>query len=287
MNHPLALSAVVALASIMACTGRPGSPTRVDPVPDIPTVVPAPAVRQLQILPGTFRYRLSQTGEIRSSDHTASSTTTMYAVLRADVVGTSDSTLSIVISADSIKIATQGLIPAPRATQALALDSVVHAVLTPTTLRLVSSLPDSLCRYSIIATAARDVLLPTLPPTIQLPSPTVYTDTTLTISCPAKIPFHNRTVRQIHNSGTEAFQFRISEETEITGAGMIRRDSLLVTGSVSTRGTALFQTTTRLPTLLETTSEGRITVQLGSTRTTFIQTSNLALRQINSDLLPP
>ena len=288
MNHSPALTAIAALASLtMACTGRPGSSPTVNPAPDIPSVVPAPVVGQLQILPGAFHYQLSQTGEIRSSDDTASSTTTMYAVLQAGVTATSDSSFSIVISADSIETATQGLIPPPRASQVIVLDSVIHAVLTPTTLTLVSSLPDSLCRYSALVTAAYEVLLPALPPVIQLPSASVYTDTTLTTSCPAQIPFRNRTIREIRSSGADPLQFRITGRTEITGAGVIRRDSLLVTGLVSTHGRVSFNTGSRLPVMLETTSEGSITVQLGSTHTTFTQVSSLTLRQITAGLLPP
>lgn len=288
MNHSPALTAIATLASLtMACTGRPSSSPTVNPVPDIPSVVPTPVVRQLQILPGTFHYQLSQTGEIRSSDDTASSTTAMYAVLQANVAATSDSSFSIVISADSIQTATQGLIPTPRASQVIALDTLIHAVLTSTTLTLVSSLPDSLCRYSTLATAAYELLLPALPPVIQVPSPSIYTDTTLTTSCPAQIPFRNRTIRQIRSSEADPLQFRITGETEITGAGVIRRDSLLVTGSVSTRGNVSFITSSRLPAVLETISKGSITVQLGNTRTTFTQISSLTLRQITLGLLPP
>jgi hypothetical protein len=288
MNHSPALTAIATLASLtMACTGRPGSSPTVDPAPDIPSVVPTPVVRQLHILPGTFHYQLSQTGEIRSSDDTVSSTTTMYAVLRADVAATSDSSFSIIISADSVQTATQGLIPTPRTSQVIAVDSVIHAVLTPTTITLVSSLPDSLCRYSALATAAYEVLLPALPPVIHVPSASIYTDTTLTTSCPAQIPVRNRTIRQIRSSETDPLQFRITGETEITGAGVIRRDSLLVTGSVSTHGRVSFNTASRLPAVLEATSKGSITVQLGNTHTTFTQISSLTLRQISLALLPP
>jgi hypothetical protein len=126
-----------------------------------------------------------------------------------------------------------------------------------------------------------------LPPVVQLPATTIYADTSSTASCISDVILHNRAIRQVETSGSTLPEFRITQQTETTGAGIVRRDSVSVSGSVSSRGTASFHTTTRLPTSIDLTSEGRITVTLGVAHTTFLQTSSLTIRQIPRDSLSP
>ena len=272
------------LASAVALAG--GCTPRVSPlpVPD-PTLPPSPisstpGVLTYRFSPDTYRYRFQQTADIRSDGpgDTIPSTITTRGIFLVRVTTEVDSSISILVSVDSISIASQGSVPARGLQQVLALDTVMVARFSRSSAITTSRLADSLCAYGHFATTARELLLPELGIELTTPTQEIYKDTVTQHSCRAGVALALATTRQVRDLNRSPTEFTVEQHTEIRGAGMLRRDSIIVTGSVTTRGAVQFGTGSRLLSLSRTRSEGTITVRLGSTITTFRQTSTQELK---------
>jgi hypothetical protein len=264
----------------MSCTSRAPSPAT-PPLPSTPGGVdPSPSLANyLRFTPGTYRYRVAQTARIQAegSVDTVPSVVTTEAILLISVWSDSDSTFDITVSIDSINIATQGSIPRRSAGQVTRLDSIVHVAFTPTSVITQVHLPDSLCTYGGFIGIAREVLVPELPLWIEGPSKRTYTDTATVTSCRAGAKLESLTTREVHDLGRDPPEFSIKGRTVLRGMGLLRRDSIVIGGSTSTRGSLIFEQGNRLPSILQSESEGMITITLGASRTVFRQTSTQAI----------
>lgn len=264
----------IALSIASGCTSRTPSPP-VLPIPSTPITPGLSPTTQLRFSPGTYRYRLSQTAQIQGDQSldTLPSTIITEASFLVRVTSDNDSIFQLTVSIDSISIATKGSIPPPRISQASPLDSVLHITFTPTRTTTQVHLPDSLCTYGHLVATAREILAPEFALWIESPSKQLYSDTATVTTCRAGILVQGLTTRQLRDSGREPPEFSIEQTTAFNGAGLLRRDSITISGSTVTRGTLSFQPGNRLPSRVQTNSEGTVIVQLGTSRTVFRQRS--------------
>lgn len=276
---------MICLAGITAAC-RPTTTPSPSPPPEKPQVLgPKELTTQyLRFSPNDYRYHFEQSARIivdGSADTTPNTITTRAQIL-VTVVTDLNSDVQVSVSFDSISISTQGSIPARGFTQATSLDSVLQARFpvdgTRTTVE--TRLADSLCAYSQFITTARELLLPELAMQIESPGTKVYTDSVSQKACRGGVIIELTTIRELRDLSHEPPEFTLQQRTEIAGSGQLRRDSMTVSGSILTRGVATFATANRLPSLVQTESEGTITVRLGSLTTAFRQVSHQQIRLI-------
>ena len=282
----ISVSALALLLASGACASG-GSPPVTVPGPGTPTgITPEPAqATHLRFSPGIYRYLFTQTAEITgsSSTDTVPGTITTRGLIHAVVTSQDDSSFAVSISFDSVAISTQGSIPPRSTSQLLSLGSIIRAVFSQTTTSTEIHLPDSLCSYGHLTGVGREVLLPELAFNVELPTRTTFTDTTTYRSCRAGIAVAVTTTRELKHTDRSSREMTLEQESTVQGVGVLRRDSIAVTGSVSTRGRVSFTTLNRLPTLLQSESHARITVQLGSTTTQFRQESTQEIQLVSTE----
>ena len=266
---------------LAACTSGPSIPA--------PAPVPAP-VETLQTLPtlisrlhfsaDSYRYRFTQTAEVRVLDsiEASQSAVTTRALFLVEISPKADSSFSIHISVDSVSIATAGAIPHSVLGRPLQLGTVLHLIVSPTGMIIESQLPDSLCPFGQFLGTARELVLPELPLGVETPLRRTYADTSIQHACRAGADIRIVTTRQLQDLRKVPLELDIQQRAELQGAGLLRRDSITVSGSVATRGTALFSVPNRLPTTVQTRSEGTITVTVGQVKTVFQQLSQQTLQ---------
>jgi hypothetical protein len=287
MRQPyIAVSALAALLMAGEACSPGGSPPVTVPGPTTPTdVTPQPRTAYLQFKPGTYRYQFTQTANITGSGvgDTLPSTVMTRALIYVTVASGPDSAFAVTVSFDSIAISTQGSIPPRGMNQATMLDSIVRGVFSRTTASSDIHLPDSLCGYGHLGSIGRELLFPELSFEVEAPTRRTFTDNITQESCRAGITIGVTTTRELKNAGRTTGEMTIEQKSTIQGAGALRRDSLTISGSISTHGVASFATLNRLPTLIRTTSEGKITVQLGNTSTDFRQHSTEEIQLIMAE----
>jgi len=256
--------------------------------PTIPAPVPAETdtgstedLGELRFSAGSFHYHLREKTRIQAqgSADTTSSAITTTALLSVEVTPYGDSDYDVVVSIDSLKISTEGLIPSRSATGISSLGPILRASFRADTTTVNSYLPDSLCAYSQFIMAARRILLPRVPVRIRTLPPEVWVDTATITSCRAGSRIEMLTSQEIRPLGQEPHKFALHETTELRGAGILHRDSVVVSGSIRTLGSVSFPRRSRLPSLVETESDGSITVRLGSSIIVFQQSSTQHIEQ--------
>jgi hypothetical protein len=282
MPIPANRSAMAAIALIMACTPTGSGLPPVTPIP--PTTVGDTGARTVMtdwtLLPGRFEYSLTQTSRVHrpATTDTLSAAIQTTARLLIDVTPTNDSTYAIEASIDSLQMVTEGLTASRVAVHPSFLGPVLRASLGPEGNRVESSLPDSLCAYGQLVILAREVLLPQLATQLAHLSG-MKTDTTRVIVCRAGTRIEVLVTRQISDSGTGLSQVNLQGTAELKGSGILGRDSVAISGSITTRGTASLTGGSRLPSIVQTESDGLITVRVGDSTSVFRQTSSQRLEQ--------
>ena len=283
-RHHIMLHMLILLTVSAACAPASRPPIAV-PEPS-PGITPEPSsTARLRFSPGTYRYRLIQTAEVKGSGvaDTLPSQITTQALITAAVSSESDSSFVVIVSFDSISITTQGSIPPRGMGQPVSLDSLARGVFSRAGASTELQLPDSLCAYGQLGAISRQLLLPELPLETEVPLRGRLTDSTTQRSCRAGIVIQTTTVRELKNAGQAIGELTIEQESQIQGAGTVRMDSITVSGSVSTRGKASFSALNRLPTLIQSKSQGTITVQLGTTLTNFRQQTSQEIRLLTTE----
>ena len=266
---------------VVGCASTtPAPPVSPPGTPQIPT--PAEATTRLHsFAPSLYRYRFEQTADIRAQG-SAEDTIPGNVITRATVLVTvraeSDSIFEVTVTIDSISITTQGSILPQRSQEPLRLDSVLSAKFSRTGVVTERRLADSLCMYSQFVTTARELILPELPVQLYSPVSQVYTDTIVDRACRAGTEIELTITRELRDLRREPTELALRQQTRLQGAGVLRRDSLKVSGSITSHGTASFATANRLPSYIQTQSAGMITVQLGNTATVFHQTTVQTIR---------
>jgi hypothetical protein len=284
MRRPLTSFPATAAAFLISACTPPAStvPTVTIPGPrDAPDSGVATETVHLRLTGGQFKYHLVQNTTIRSdaSDDTATGMISTTARLSVDVSANPDSSYQILVSVDSLQIVTEGAVPSRSVVGLLSLGAVLRASLGKNRTIVESTLPDSLCAYSQFATAARELFLPQLPPEISSPLDGIQVDTATTTACRAGTRISMVSRREARDLRTDPPQFALEARTDLAGTGVLGRDTVIVSGSVTTRGTAWFTRGSRLPSLLKTESEGIIRVNLGSSTRLFRQSSTLQIEE--------
>lgn len=284
-NHLTTLLTTLLALAASGCTTSAIPPTP-EPILNVPDTTPSVPVTAsyLRFTPGLYRYQFSQTTQISGDGPTDTlpGTITTQALMKAEVTVQPDSSFTVVISFDSIRVNTQGPIPTHQMGQLTVLDSVVRGAFSRTGSSSQVYLADSLCAYSQFVTTAQELLLPQLG--FEAPSPMrrSLVDTTTQRSCRAGTNIEMTTIRELRDVGRNPGEIELRQKTGLHGLGLLRRDSVTVSGSIATRGRVQFATMHRLPTLIQSESEGTIIVRLGSARTHFRQHSTQETRLITT-----
>lgn len=257
----------------------------------LPVILPVPAeatdttvasVRgYLRFQSGIFQYHLTQNTRIHveGTADTTPNTITTSARLLAEISARSDSTYDVTLSIDSLHMSSEGAIPIRSMTGVSSLGPVLHASFRPSSTTIDVTLPDSLCAYSQFITAARELLLPEFSLQISLPLTRSPVDTTRMTSCRAGSRIKMVIVRQLKDLMRDPPELDLYERTQLQGAGVLGRDSVAVSGELITSGTLSFAGKSRLPSLLQSQSEGLITVRIGDSTTVFKQSSTQRIEQ--------
>jgi hypothetical protein len=280
-----ALSGVFALLFVLiggCTTSGSGAPAVIPPVPsETANVGITEDPRELAFSAGSFQYRLRQNTKVDAeglADTTPSSITTT-ALLSVDVISLSDSAYDVTVSIDSLQMSTEGLIPSRSVAGISFLGPVLQASFRANKTTIETYLPDSLCAYSQFVTAARQVLLPPLPTQIKTPLSQVWVDTVSLVSCRAGSRIEMLVVQQISDLRREPREFALDERAELKGAGILSGNAVTISGSIRTRGSISFTGGSRLPSLVQTESEGAITAQVGDSTVVFRQTTTQHIEQ--------
>jgi hypothetical protein len=239
---------------------------------------------RLALMAGQFRYDMLQntTVQIEGGADTLQSFITTTGVLLVEVMDHSDSTYTITVSADSLRLDTRGAGSLPGQTGPLQVGPVLRASFTRFAVSVENQLADSLCAYGQLLSTARELLLPQLPIDGAFPVRANARDTATTTTCRAGSRITSQTTRDLADLQRQPQEFAVRGQTELAGRGVLRNDSIAVSGLLRSQGTVFFREGLRLPRRVETQSTGRIQVQLGDSTTVFRQTTTQTL-----ELRPP
>ena len=246
-----------------------------------------PATEPRRLAPGLYRYRLVESTHVQLQELGD----TLPGIVQTDAlvsvrITPSDgfSRFTALVSIDSIRIRQNSPVPSTSMVPAARIDSILRVIFSPGNNVAEVLLPDSLCAYSQFVTIADDLLLPRIPSEFVMPTNVLYSDTVTVHGCQGGAVVETVSIRKLSNPEQTPTQLALQRQSIIRGAGSIRRDSLSITGSVSTMGTVTFQAGQRLPLNVRTRSDGMLTVQLGTQLSVFRQTST---RELSRDSTTP
>lgn len=277
-----ALRLTIVSVAISACATQP---VTIPPTPEVPPAAPDTGQKRgrwtLRLSPGITRYDFTQTADIRleGSTDTSQSTITTGAILSVAVTPLNDSTYEVLVSADSVVSTPAGSIPSRTYSVPVSLGPILRLQSGRLNNEVQVLLPDSLCAHTYLIAMARELLLPALPAEVSVHGMQSWVDSVQIVTCPAGSRVNVMIIRQIQDLGTHPPEFSITGASMLDGTGMLRRDSLTVTGSVRSQGKAFMNEASRLPTLVQAHSEGRIFVRLGDSTSVFRQVSTHQIRQ--------
>jgi hypothetical protein len=283
MNKGSVKSALCILLAVTACTrARPGDTTTL-PAPATPSdtgvIAPSPL---MTLVPGLSRYDLEQQAVVRAEGYEDSlpHTITTRALLLVEVLMHNDSSYEVRVSVDSLNQIAEGF-ARPSPMHPTTLGPVLRVSFSFGGHSAEAQLADSLCAYSQFVTVARHLVLPRLPVRLMTQPGRMPPDTMLVTSCRAGVPIRIESTQEVRNLGGSPLQMSIEERATVHGSGIIQRDSVTIDGSLRAQGTASFTGGSRLPSLVQTQSEGSIRIELGDSTVTFKQSLTQQLRQRN------
>jgi hypothetical protein len=286
MDKQSVRSALSILLALGACTSaRPGE-TTTRPIPPGPADTGATApLPVMSLVPGLSRYDLEQQAIVRVEGHEDSlpHTITTKALLLVEVLMHNDSSYDVTVSVDSLNQIAEGFgrsSPAHPTT----LGSVLRVSFSPGGNSAQAQLPDSLCAYSQFVTVARHLVLPRIPAQLMTEPDKMPPDTMHIAGCRAGIHISVESTQEVRNLSGSPLQVSIEERATVKGSGMMQQDSVMIEGSLRAQGTASFTVGSRLPSLVQSQSEGAIKVELADSTVTFRQriTQHLRQRIVNS-----
>jgi hypothetical protein len=293
---PIMRTPVLITAVLLTSTGCAPSASRTLPSPAVPEAPPdtggtaGPAA--LRLAPGQFRYDLLHSAalNVEGGADTLQSIITTRAVLVADVTDHGDSSYTVTVTADSLHLETRGPNSSPPPLGPLHLGSLVRARFTRHAITIENQLADSLCAYGQLLSTARDLLTPQLQADGAFVAGADTRDTATTTVCRAGTRIMTHSTRDLTDRRRQLQQLTLRGRTELAGTGVLRNDSVAVSGSLTTQGTVFLQGGLRLPQRVETQSTGKIRVQVGDSATVFHQaaTQLLERRPLSDSLrIPP
>jgi hypothetical protein len=235
----------------------------------------------MTLVPGLSRYDLEQHAVVRleGADDTLPHTITTRAVLLVEVLSYNDSSYDVTVSVDSLNQVAEGF-GHPSPMQPMTLGPVLRVSFSSGGNAANTQLADSLCEYSQFVTLARQLVLPQLPAQVAT-AKTGRTppDIMHITSCRAGVPIRIESTQEVRNLGGIPPQVRIDEKATLQGAGILQRDSITIDGFLTAEGTASFASGSRLPSIVQSSSEGSIRIGLGDSTVTFKQSLTQQLRR--------
>jgi hypothetical protein len=267
-----------------ACATAPAiPPEQPDILPTADSTAALPS-RVLQLTSGSTVYEFVQSSEI----HPETIADTRYSSIRTEALfsvtmsAQNDSVHELMVSVDSLRITTTG--SAPGHSQGLnmlpfSLGAVLRASFTPQTRSMQRLLPDSLCAYGHLESAAQEILLLPLPSPALLGEANRWSDSSRSSTCRAGTTIETHRHHEITYLANQPNELSLRSTAIVQGAGLMRTDSLTVSGTVTTVGKATLNGDDRLPIRLQTQSHGTISIQLGDSTTTFQQESTQEWRR--------
>ena len=274
----LVLRLTLPIVLVWACATTPPAPPRQPDVPASTDTIAELPTRILQLRAGTTVYEFKQSVEVRPqaiSDTTYSNIATQ-ALFSVTVVPQNDSIHEITVAVDSLRIISTG--PAPVRTQGvqsspLSLGTILRSSLGPRSRSIDIMLPDSLCAYGHLVSAAQEILLLPMPSTALLAQGANWSDSSYFSTCRAGTTIGTQAIREISYIGAQVSELSLRSTGTIHGAGLMRTDSLSISGTVTSSGRATLTGDERLPLLILTQSEGALSVRLGDSTTVLHQRS--------------
>jgi hypothetical protein len=267
----------------MSCASAgPRLPATVPSVPAIQAdTQPSQATRHLALSTGTFRYSLTQNTTIQTegSTDTARNTITTRALLLVEVMPEEGSGYSVTVAVDSIHLTGEGQLSSQTAAGTVSLGRVLGVSFQPSGNTVQAVLPDSLCAYGQFVTTAHDLLLLQLPAEIESDLGEPQIDSVRGTVCRAGTRIETVSTRQTRVTGQAQSVFDFTSTTKLGGRGVLGRDSVHVSGSIATQGTASFTGGSRLPWSVETISQGVVSVRLRDSTAVFRQVSSQRIQR--------
>jgi hypothetical protein len=273
----LALLLTPLITAGWACATAPPTPRQPDVLPTRDSL-PSPAPRVLGLQSGSATYVFTQSSEIRPESplDTMYSTVAMEAVFLVTVTSQADSIHEISVSIDSIRITSGGPAAAGRTqgpSAPVSLGAVLRASFGPGSRDAEILLPDSLCAYGQLVGAVQELLLWPLPSTPLLVQNGMWADSSRFSTCRAGAIVETKARQTAMYSVTQPNELALRTTATIQGAGVMRTDSVTVTGTVTSSGKAVLDGNSRLPSFIRSSSQGVITVRLADSTTVFRQQS--------------
>jgi hypothetical protein len=271
---------------LSACTSaRPRGEIILPPEAVGPADTGTAASPLMALLPGVSRYDLEQHAVVRveGADDSLPHTITTRALVLVEVLSNSDSSYDVTVSVDSLSQTAEGF-GRPSPTHPTTLGAVLRVSLTPAGNSAQAQLADSLCAYSQFVTIARQLVLPRIPAYVTAEPARTLPDTLRIASCRAGVPISIESTQELRDLGGTPPQVGIDERATVRGSGMIQRDSITIDGSLKAQGSASFTAGSRLPSLVQTRSEGSIRIGLGDSTVTFKQSLTQQLRRRDGNL---
>jgi hypothetical protein len=273
----------IALCSVLALGACTSARSRGDILPpagipaDTGAVLPSPL---MTLLPGLSRYDLEQQAVVRvdGADDSLPHTITTRALVLVDILQNSDSSYDVTVSVDSLNQIAEGF-NRPLPTHPSSLGTVLRVSFGAQGNSVHTQLADSLCAYGQFVTIARQLVLPTMPAQVGAELRRTPPDTLHITSCRAGVPIRIESTQEVRSLKSSPLQVEIDERARVEGSGTMQRDSITIDGSLRTQGTASFAAGSRLPSLVETRSEGSIRIGLGDSTVTFKQFLTHQLRR--------
>lgn len=275
MHKPALALLTLGMTALGACASPavriPTTP--VVPVPPIDTGGTTP-LRELSFAAGRYHYRFIQATEIQAESENpsipGSGRISTVALLVAEITQDSGSTYRVTVAVDSLQLIREGQVTGVPIIP-LTLGVILEAFVANGRIATATRLPDSLCAYSQFVTLARQLILPQMPN--DMATPNSAADTMTLSTCRAGTRIGVVAIQELSQDRSQPYQINLHERIDLAGVGMLGKDSVAISGSMRTDGTAEFDQKLRLPSAVKTNSQGSITVRLGNSVATFRQES--------------
>jgi hypothetical protein len=234
----------------------------------------------MSLLPGLSRYDLEQHAVVRveGADDSLPHRITTRALVLVEVLSNGDSIYDVTVSVDSLNQIAEGF-GRPSPMHPTTLGAVLRVSLAPGGSSAYVQLADSLCAYSQFVTIARQLVLPRIPAYVMSERDRISPDTLRIASCRAGVPISIESTQEVRTLGGNPPEVAFDERATVQGSGVVQRDSITIDGSLRAQGTASFGSGSRLPSIVQTRSEGSIRISLRGSTVTFKQSLTQQIRR--------
>lgn len=250
----------------------PRPPAPVETRPEVPTD-PVVARVLLTTLPDTLLYDFTQTARFEPAGGDTSSAVVTRALYSLSIAPQDDASLEAIVSVDSLEVTNEGGSRRPILGRPQWLGPVLRVTVSTNGRILEQLLPDSLCTYGHLVAAAQELFVPALGAQAVITNNQAWRDTTVSSVCRTGSRIAVTTARETRSTLGDTVTFRGNSSTLLDGRGILRRDSVLVRGTLAGETEALIPSGARFPVIVRTRSNGELTIHLADSSSRFRQTT--------------